>query len=342
MTFRGSDYLNETAAQLISLIMVMSMGLVIVQILRDFRSIRLALQVFTLAVSAIALLGMFALLFDIQRIHIGGAGITVAHRWGGVEVRIGGVYEQPNIFATPLVLALPVGVAFTLVERKRLKRFLWMGVVIVVTVGLLLSQSRSGILGAFLGFLVMSLILYRSGRFSPLISRAFVAVFIVYGILATTGMLNPILERLSLTYQIYQLEMGRPEQNRLLIWQRALALAFQNPLGYGAETKYLIGESFGIGRKSVHNVFLVYLTGFGWLGFIGIVLLALRPVRGLWRFVYKVKNTEWKVIGAGLLAGLVGFWVHNFFHSIIHWIAVWIYFACVAATIQLRYISKAS
>jgi len=340
MTFRGSDYLSETAAQLISLIMVMSMSLVIVQILRDFRSIRLALQVFTLTVSAIPLLGMFALLLDIQRVHIGGAEITVAHRWGGVGVRIGSVYEQPNIFATPLVLVLPLCMAFALVERKRSKRLLWITIAGVVAVSLLMSQSRSGILGAFLGLLVMSLVLGRSGRVRLLIRDAFVAAFIVYGILATTGMLNPVLERVSPSYQIYQLEMGRPEHNRLIIWQRALILPFQNPFGYGAETKYLIGESFGIERKSVHNVFLAYLTGFGWLGFIGIVLLALRPVRGLWRFIHKSDNPELKVIGAGLLAGLLGLWVHNLFHAFIHWMGVWIYFACVAATLKYNYVLK--
>jgi len=336
MVFRGSDYVCETADQFISLIMIMSMSLLIDQTLRNFRSIHLVVQVFTLTVAAMALLGIFFPLFDIQKVHTGGVEITVARRWGGVGVRIGSVYEQPNIFATPLILALPVGVAFTLVERSRLKRLLWMGVVVVVTVGLLSSQSRSGILGAFLGLLAMGLVLWRRGRLTALIRYTFFVAIIVYAVLGTTGILNSILERLSPTYQFYQLEMTGPEHNRLIIWQKAIALAFQNPFGYGAETKYLIGESFGIEWKTVHNVFLGYLTSFGWLGFIGIVLLALRPVRGLWRFIHKSDNPELKVIGAGLLAALLGLWVHNLFHAYIHWAAVWVYLACVASIISFR------
>jgi len=340
MTFRGSDYLRETAAQLISLIMVMGMSLVIVQILRDFRSIGLTLLVFTLITAAIALLGILALLLNIQTIYIGGAEITVARRWGGVGVRIGGAYEQPNIFATPLVLALPLSVAFALTGASRVRQLFWVGAAGICAVALLLSQSRSGTLGAFLGILMMSVILARGIKPSKLICYVIVIGLFAYGALTMTGMLNPALERLSPSYQAYQLETGRPEQNRLLIWQRALPLAFQNPFGYGAETAYLIGASFGIERKGVHNVFLSSLTGLGWLGFVGILLLVIKPIRRLWRFVYRVSNTEWKVIGAGLLGGLVGFWIHNLFHSMIHWMAVWIYFACVAATIQLTYIGE--
>jgi len=343
MAFRGSDYFGEMASQVISLTMIMGMSLGVFQILRDPETIKQTLQAFTVTITAIGLLGIVTLSFGIQSIQIGGVELVLYRGWGsGGAVRLGGIYEQPNTFAMPLVLALPVSVAFALTGRSKVQQCLWASAGGICAVALLISQSRSGVLGAFLGMLVMGLILVKEAKLTRLIRYIFVIGLIVYGTLAVTGMLNPVLERLSPAYQLYQLEMGRPEENRLLIWQRALTLAFQNPFGYGAETKYLIGESFGIERKSVHNVFLSSLAGLGWLGFMGILLLAIVPMRQLRKFVHIVDNVGWKVIGTGLFAGLIGFWVHNFFHSIIHWIAVWIYFACVAATIQLRYISKAS
>ena len=342
MAFRGSDYFEEMASQVISLTMVMGMSLVVFQILRTPETIKQTLQAFTVTVTAIGLLGIVTLSLGIQSIQIGGVKLALWSEWGGIGARLGGLYGQPNTFALPFVLALPVSVAFALIGRSKVQQLLWASAGGICAVALLFSQSRSGILGAFLGMLVMGLILAKGAELTRLIRYTFVIGLIIYGALAVTGMLNPVLERLSPAYQLYQLKMGRPEQNRLLIWQRALALAFQNPFGYGAETKYLIGESFGIERRSVHNVFLSSLTGLGWLGFVGILLLAIVPMRQLWKFVHIADNTEWKKIGTGLLSGLIGFWVHNFFHSMIHWIAVWIYFACVAATIQLRYISKAS
>jgi len=340
MAFRGSDYFGEMASQVISLTMIMGMSLVVFQILRDLETVKQTLEAFTVTVTAMGLFGIVTLSLGIQSIQIGGVKLVLCSKWGGIGARLGGLYGQPNTFAMPLVLALPVSVAFALTGRSKVQRLLWTSAGGICAVALLFSQSRSGILGAFLGMLVMGLILAKGAGLTRLIRYTFVIGLIIYGALAVTGMLNPVLERLSPAYQLYQLEMGRPEQNRLLIWQRALGLAFQNPFGYGAETKYLIGKSFGVERKSVHNVFVSYLANFGWLGFVGIFLLALVPIRQLWKFVHIADNTEWKVIGTGLLAGLVGFWVHNLFHSMIHWIAVWIYFACVAATLWLGYISR--
>jgi len=148
-----------------------------------------------------------------------------------------------------------------------------------------------------------------------------------------TGMLESILIRLSWDYYISQ-RIESAEQSRLEIWNEAIRLAFNNPFGHGAETKYIVGKGLGVGERSVHNVFLSFLSGMGVLGFIGIIILATTPLRKLWKLAFAGLYIELRTLAAGLFAGLVGFWIFNLAHSVIHWVAVWVYFACAAAVIR--------
>jgi len=339
LAFKGSEFFGETATGVLRLILVMAMSLVVFQIIKEERMIQQVLQVFALTVTAMALLSIVLLLLGVSTVRVGQAEITVFHRWGGIQVRLGGFYEQPNTFATPLVLALPIAIAFSLIGKSRLRRVLWAAAAGICAAGLLLSQSRSGVLGALLGVLIMGLVLVKSGKIVSLLHKGFVLTFLVLIVLGATNMIKPVIERLSVEYQMLQL-IGVQEPSRFVIWREAILLAYQNPLGYGAETKHLVGKSLGLDQKSLHNVFIDYLTSFGWLGFVGIFILAVTPVRRLWRFICSTTDAEWKVISAGLLAGLVGFWVHNLAHSMIYWVAVWLYFVGVAATLRLGYISK--
>ncbi len=333
--FRGSEFFSETANQFASFFAIMLMALVIVQILTDHKAIGSLLQIFVVTVGFISLLTVLALALDIPSLRIGDVELTLFHGWGGIKARLGGIYQQPNIFATLLVLAFPLGVVFALVNRGKTKRLFWIGMSIICAGALFLSQSRSAILGGIAGLIVMVILFIRSRAVSTYatIWNSLLIGFGVIAILWATGMLNFVLERLTWEYYVYQ--QATDPAPRLEIWREAFLLALRNPLGYGAETSYLVGQSLGLERMGVHNVFLGFLNSWGVLGFIGVLVLALASIKGLWRLTYTSKDWSVKVLSAGLIAGLVGLWVHNLAHSIIHWIAVWIYFACVAG--MLRY-----
>ncbi len=97
----------------------------------------------------------------------------------------------------------------------------------------------------------------------------------------------------------------------------------------------MIGHSLGVGDKSAHNAFISSLVGIGILGFIGMVLLFVFPLKYLWKMFKKVSNDSIRMLSLGLITGLVGFWIHNLAHTIIHWLVVWIYFASVAALLRI-------
>ncbi|HOP59815.1 MAG TPA: O-antigen ligase family protein [Candidatus Saccharicenans sp.] len=334
--FTASQYFNETATQLVSLATIMGMSLLIVQILDNPKAIQRILKVLTITALLTSLPTMVAMFLGVSSIQIGRLELTLFGRWGGVGARLGGIYEQPNVFATLPVLNLSIGIAFAMNSKSKVRRAFWIGVSIVCITSLLMSQSRSAILGALLGLFIMALIVRKRHMLFRYLGASVLMALVTFVVLEKGGILESVLERLSWYYYMSQQAAGT-EPSRPEIWREAFILAVHNPFGYGAETKYLLGGAFGLAMKSGHNVFIDYLVSLGWLGFMGILVLVANPLHGLWKFIHNNDDREWQVLGAGLLAGLLGLWIHNLFHSMIHWMAIWIYFACVAATIQLGY-----
>lgn len=341
MALRGSSYFGETATQVLSFSMVMGMALVIIQILRETQIILRTLQVFTATIAVISLLGILAFFLGIKVIRIGMYDLFLFQGWGGIGVRFGGIYEQPNVFATLLVLAVPISLTFLIIEKSKAQRLLWIGNTVLIFLALVISQSRSAITGSFLGLFIMLIILKKAGKFKNFIINTSIAIVLVSAILWATGMLNPLLERLDLSNYMFHLGLskrGKEVLSRVTIWRTAIPLAFQNPFGYGTQAKYIVGELLGYERRSVHNVFFHYLVSLGWLGFIGIILLAVMPIVKLWQAIQSSINMELKVVEAGLLAGLIGFWVHNLAHSMIHWMVVWVYISCVVSMLAHNFV----
>jgi len=330
--FRGSQYFNDTLIGYVRLISMMLLSLIIYQIINIQDSLKI-LVIFTMVVGFISLLGIFGLLTGISSVQIGGLEISLYKPWGGVQARLGGIYEQPNTFGAILTLAFPIGIALSLLNKKVVGKILWMFVSIICLVGLLYSQSRSAILGVVLGTFIMAVIFMRIYKRPHYIFTILLASAGAISMIAVKGMLEPVLMRLSWNYYIYQ-QITSAEPSRLEMWKEALRLTFNNPLGYGAETKYMVGSGLGVESKSVHNVFLSFLSGMGILGFIGIISLALIPLVRLWKLAFESQHIEHKVLATGLFTGLLGFWIFNLAHSVIHWVAIWVYFACVATFIR--------
>jgi len=327
LAFQGSQYFNETAIQYVRLISIMVLSLLVYQITDGQDAIKI-LKIFTVTVAFVSLLAIFGFLTGISFIRIGGLEISIR-----IKGRLGGIYEQPNTFGAILTLAFPIGIVFTLLNKSILKKLSWIMISILCLTGLFLSQSRSAILGALVGIFTMAAILRRLYKGSHSIVIILLAFAGALAMIMATGMLEPFLIRLNWDYYISQ-RIESAEPSRLEIWNEAIRLAFNNPFGYGAETKYIVGKGLGAGEKSVHNVFLSFLSGMGVLGFIGIIILATTPLRKLWKLAFAALYIELRTLAAGLFAGLVGFWIFNLAHSVIHWVAVWVYFACAAAVIR--------
>ena len=330
--FRRSQYFNDTLVSYVRLISMMALSIIIYQVINIQSAIK-TLAIFTIATGFVSLLGILGLITDTPFVRIGGLEISLYKPWGGVEARLGGIYEQPNTFGAILTLAFPLGIALSLLNKRISGKILWALDSIICMAGLLVSQSRSAILGAVLGTFIMGV------AFAKIYKRPhyIVAILLVsvgaISLVMATGMLEPVFMRLNWNYYVHQ-QLTSAEPSRLEIWSEALRLAFNNPLGYGAETRYVVGSGLGVGEKSVHNVFVGFLSSMGILGFMGIVSLTIIPLVRLWKLAFKGYYIEHKVLAAGLFSGLMSFWIFNLAHSVIHWVVIWVYFACVASVIR--------
>ena len=72
-------------------------------------------------------------------------------RMGGV---LGGVFENPNDLAINIALNFPLALAFLLLAKGPLKKFLWMLALFIMVAGILLTYSRSGFLAMLVAVVI--------------------------------------------------------------------------------------------------------------------------------------------------------------------------------------------
>lgn len=335
----GSEFLHESILQYVSLATMALLALTIFQFFSTWRTVSWILRVFTVTATMVALVSLMALLSGTRMLLVSGEEVRLVSGWGA-ENRPGGLYEQPNQFAAIMALAMPTALMFQALATTHLRRVFWTCAAGVIMAGLLISQARSAIVGVGLGALLLGLLLVR-GRLLKSSSLVWgcVAVAFATWLFIQTGLASELSARLSWSRQV-EVAAIDPSQDRFQIWRSALAVALSHPFGVAAEGGARIGSDLGVEARSAHNVFLSYLVAYGFLGAAALLWLAWRQLAGLGLAALRAEGDAPRIIAAGLLAALVGFWVHNLAHSIIQWMAVWLYFACAAAVIRLSRVPK--
>jgi len=335
----GSEFLRDSVLQYVSLATMALLALVIFQFFSTWRTVSWTLRVFTVTATAVALVSLLALVSGTRMLLVSGEEVRLVSGWGASN-RLGGLYEQPNQFAAIMALALPTALVFQALSTTQVRRAFWTCAAGVIMAGLLISQARSAIVGVGLGAILLGVLLIRGGLLkSSSVVWGFVAIAFATWLSIQTGLASELTARLSWTRQV-EIAAIDPSEDRLQIWRSALAVALSNPIGVAAEGSARIGADLGIEERSAHNVFLSYLVAYGFLGAAALIWLVWRQLAGLSLAALRAEGDAPRVIAAGLLAALVGFWVHNLAHSIIQWMAVWLYFACAAAVIRLSRASR--
>jgi hypothetical protein len=330
----GSEFLRESILQYGSLATMALLALTVFQFFSTWRTVSWMLRVFTVTAMIVALVSLVALLSGTRMLLLSGEEVRLVSGWGA-DNRLGGFYEQPNQFAAIMALAMPTAVMFQALATSHVRRAFWTCAAGVIMAGLLISQARSAIMGVGLGGFLLGLLLIRGKLLkSSSLVWGCVAVAFAAWLFIQTGLVGEFLARLSWSRQV-EVAAIDPSQDRVQIWRSAFAVALSHPFGVAAEGSARIGSDLGVVERSAHNVFLSYLVAYGFLGAAAVVWLAWRQLVGLGFAALRAEGDAPRIISAGLLAALVGFWVHNLAHSIIQWMAVWLYFACAAAVIRL-------
>jgi O-antigen ligase len=261
-----------------------------------------------------------------------------------------GTFINRNHFAGFIEMVWPLALGYTLAmgfrgksinirkllasDRLNKQILLALGMVIML-LALLLSKSRAGIMGAFIGFLTFILLSRSANKRLPrgfwIMSGAIVGLVFLYGI--KIGV-DPIIERF---LQISE------DNSRLDIWRDSLVMSKDHPLGIGLGNFRHIFPVYNVSNISdtkflyAHNDYLHLLIEAGIPGFLALV-------SGFFIFlgksVYKVKHMKPRhdplrfFLAVGALSGLVSIVFHSFFDFNLHMPANLIYFVTLIAIVH--------
>jgi O-antigen ligase len=261
-----------------------------------------------------------------------------------------GTYINRNHFAGFIEMIWPLALGYTLAlgyrgkeinlrkllasDRINKQIFLVLGMVIML-LALLLSRSRAGITGAFIGFLTFILLSRSSDKRLPLtfwiMSGAMAGLIILYGF--KIGF-DPIIQRFVL--------IGEGD-SRLSIWRDSLVIVKDHPLGIGLGNFKHVFPVYNISNISeirylyAHNDYLQLLVEAGIPGFLALV-------SGFFYFlgksVKKIKQMKPHhdplrfFLAVGALSGLVSLAFHSFFDFNLHMPANLIYFVTLMAIVH--------
>jgi O-antigen ligase len=244
--------------------------------------------------------------------------------------RVFSTIGQANALAAYLVLAVPLVLA--LAPRRRQASLLAVAsVVVLMLVALAFTLSRGGYLG--IGAVAIVLVMAALPRWRRLRGGRQVAAFALVGLIALVGVLSvpevrTAAERVAARALLITDLSESSILNHLDLWKVGLAIAADHPvIGTGQDTYVLLFGEYrdrilsperaavmGVFRpESPHNVYLATAAGAGLpalAAYVAIVAAVVGRILGAMRTT--VEPRAW-LIGAGLLAAIVGHLVTDAF-----------------------------
>lgn len=234
---------------------------------------------------------------------------------------------DPNDFAFVLVGLLPLVLTFGVTSRaaKRIVYFVLAG---SMTVAILLTESRGGLLGLIFDLvaLVFLLPIARRGQLqfqttkSKVMAR--VVLLALIGVVGWKSLPETARTRLdSITELGSDYNADVSQGGRLAIWTRNLPLVLDRPWGYGAGSFELVDGRFAGGKyRAPHNTYLQALIELGIPGFavfIGAIASSLKYlyVRVDQRHPPDAASDEPRAFARALGIGLIGLCICGFFLS---------------------------
>jgi O-antigen ligase len=225
---------------------------------------------------------------------------------GGSIVRPPGTVGHAGYFATYLLYVVFVAGAQALVDPSGPWRRLGRLTMMLCSVAIVLSGTRSALFGLVAGAILL-LFWYR-----PRVTRRAVSTAVIFVILSAAFVISPAGEMLRSRAVWAGEDLGGGA--RLWLWRDSLGMALDYwPLGSGPETfanAYPRYQSVELARaypnfyhESPHNVFLDAATAQGLPGLIIMILLVVAPLAAAWRARSTASVTGF--VTASFVAGLV-------------------------------------
>ena len=228
---------------------------------------------------------------------------------GEVAHRPTGLLIHPNVLALYLTLTIPIGVAVLIGTQSSLIRMLAVVSLSMGLIALYLSLSRSGWAGTGVALLLCAYFGYRlrvqlDWRFRLIIAAG---VILVMGLAAAKS--ATIMNRLTGTAQ-------EAVDFRLILDRAAIQMAQDHPaVGIGLNNFADFVEQYdktGMSHYVHYPVHMLYLLEASETGIPGgiafLIFVAVTCIHGF-QLTKRILVAEYRILGAFLVAGLVGFWL---------------------------------
>ena len=243
-----------------------------------------------------------------------------------VAVDFGGMFGNPNDMATHFVIFTPITIALGIATKNKIAKIAYFVSAALLVGGLMVTQSRGGILGLLAAALVLSWKLGRGRRLKVMIIAGIIVAMVL---LVAPGNLSVRV----MSIFIPALDpVGSSDQRRELLTQ-SIIVTLRNPLGIGIGNFPIVGSR----NLVTHNAYTQVSSELGWLALVAYLVLLVSPLRklsALQRKTYGRKEYDWiYFVSIGVYAAIAGYMVSSFFASIaFNW---YIYFP-IAYAICLR------
>lgn len=218
---------------------------------------------------------------------------------------------RSNAYAGLLTLALPIILMFAVIERKKINKIFYLATIIVLTISLILTASKGGLLTFLIQIILMLALLMLKFNFLKslkVIITSFGLLTIVF--LAFYKYIFDYIVFISARFEGILSTNSTIE--RVEIWDAALSLFEENIIfgvGFG-NFSYVYPE-----YNHVHNLYLETLVEGGVIGFIpfiGIIFIILFKCTQL----INSDNSATSIIGIGFFCSIFGVFFNNAFEPL--------------------------
>jgi O-antigen ligase len=247
-----------------------------------------------------------------------------------------GILENPNDLAIQIAISFPLGLAFML-DSKGFKKILWMLALIFMSVGLVLTYSRSGLL-AFVISVAFCVWEYGiKGKRRYIVVATAVILVVGLGVALSGSHYRARVESIFLGDVAGSGDKGSMEARKELLKKSSL-LALTHPLvGVGPGCFPLVDQ----GWRVAHNTYTEVAAEAGLLAlvlFLAAIGAAFRNLRRISKSNLYRDDPEFRLFAQGLRAALAAYLVGAFFASTQYnlYIYVVVAYTCVMARIAIQ------
>ena len=233
--------------------------------------------------------------------------------------RITSTLDNPNTLAAYLMFFLFPSTATVFNSRKLKGRVLHTVVTVLLLTNILMTGSRSSIVGIVVGTAVFVL----------LVSRKYIVLFFSVGVISL--FFKPVNSR------IFSMFDSSLNDSRIKLWALGMKMVEKNPVfgvgngnyvtNYNAytarypELKYGHFEDF-----PSHNSYIKVWSELGILGILSFITLVILSIVKVYGFIKDCSDERIKVFYLGFLCSLCGFYVMNFFDNLLFIPKIALYF----------------